>query len=302
MNSKQNSKLYILIVVGLVSAFGPFVTDFYLPALPVISDFFGTSVSMAQFTLTVSMVGLAVGQLFIGPLSDRYGRKKLLLFSLAFFILSTIGCLRATTIWQFVLFRFIQGLAGAGGVVISKSIASDLYEGKQLAQFFSMLSCIQGLAPICAPVLGELLLTVTDWRGIFWALLIVGFLLSIAILWFKESSKSSNSNIKAAFIGFVPTLQNRKFMQYVLVQVSAMGVMFTYISASPFIFQVHYGLPPVAYGFLLGINALGIMIGSLLVIKVYTIEKGLLVGAKGLMDISLIVGVALISGLSIWLV
>lgn len=302
MNSKQNSKLYILIVVGFVSAFGPFVTDFYLPALPVISNFFETSVSMAQLTLTVSMVGLAIGQLFIGPLSDRYGRKNLLLFSLTFFIFSTIGCLCATPIWQFVFFRFIQGLSGAGGVVISKSIAADLYEGKQLAQFFSMLSCIQGLAPICAPVLGGLLLMVTDWRGIFCVLLIVGFMLAIAILWFKESSKGYNGNLKSAFIGFVPILKNRKFMQYVMVQVSAMGVMFTYISASPFIFQVHYGLSPVVYGLLFGVNALGIMIGSLLVIKVYTIEKGLLVGAKGLMIMSLVVGVTLILGLSIWFV
>lgn len=148
---KQNSSLYILILVGIVSAFGPFVTDFYLPALPALGSYFTTSASMVQLTPTVSMIGLAIGQLFIGPLSDRYGRKMPLVMSLILFIFSTVGCLGSTTIGQFLVFRFIQGVAGPGGVVISKSIATDLYEGKQLARFFSMLSSVQGLAPICAP-------------------------------------------------------------------------------------------------------------------------------------------------------
>ena len=149
-----NYYLYILILVGMISAFGPFVTDFYLPALPELSEYFGTSTFMVQLTLTVSMTGLATGQFLIGPISDRYGRKPPLILSLVLFIVSTIACLISTNIGSFLLFRFIQGIAGAGGVVISKSIATDLYEGKQLARFFSRLSSVQGLAPIFAPVLG----------------------------------------------------------------------------------------------------------------------------------------------------
>lgn len=296
---KQNSSLYILLLVGIVSAFGPFVTDFYLPALPALGMYFGTSAPMIQLTLTVSMAGLAAGQLLIGPLSDRYGRKRPLLLSLLLFILSTVGCLRATTIGQFLLFRFIQGVAGAGGVVISKSIATDLYEGKQLARFFSLLSSVQGLAPICAPVLGGLLLTVTDWRGIFLVLLLIGVLLFIAVCGFHESIRTTNRNIWATFGSYLPVIHNRDFMRYVLIQAMAMGVMFTYIAASPFIFQERYGLSPLAYSLCFGVNALGIMAGSLLIIRFRTTRQALLTGAQGFLVMALVVSGTLLGDLPV---
>lgn len=300
---KQNSSLYILILVGIVSAFGPFVTDFYLPALPALGSYFTTSASMVQLTLTVSMIGLAIGQLFIGPLSDRYGRKMPLIVSLILFILSTVGCLGSNTIGQFLVFRFIQGIAGAGGVVISKSIATDLYEGKQLARFFSMLSSVQGLAPICAPVLGGLLLTVTDWRGIFRTLLVIGILLLFTTTRFRESLQTPvTGGLSAAFKAYLPVMRNRCFMRYVLVQAMAMGVMFAYIAASPFIFQEHYGLSPVVYSLCFGVNALGIMGGSLLIIRFKDVKAALLLGAKGFLFMSLIVAVLLIGNLSVWAV
>lgn len=300
---KQNSSLYILILVGIVSAFGPFVTDFYLPALPALGSYFTTSASMVQLTLTVSMIGLAIGQLFIGPLSDRYGRKMPLIVSLILFILSTVGCLGSITIGQFLVFRFIQGIAGAGGVVISKSIATDLYEGKQLARFFSMLSSVQGLAPICAPVLGGLLLTVTDWRGIFRTLLVIGILLLFTTTRFRESLQTPvTGGLSAAFKAYLPVMRNRCFMRYVLVQAMAMGVMFAYIAASPFIFQEHYGLSPVVYSLCFGVNALGIMGGSLLIIRFKDVKAALSLGAKGFLFMSLIVAVLLIGNLSVWTV
>ena len=152
MDQIRNSKLYLLMVVGAISALGPFVTDFYLPSLPALTGYFTTTASLVQLSLTFSMIGLAVGQLFIGPMSDHYGRKQPLVWSMVVFCLATTGCLLSPNIHTFLAFRLLQGLAGAGGVVISKSIASDLYEGPELARFFSMLSAVQGLAPICAPV------------------------------------------------------------------------------------------------------------------------------------------------------
>lgn len=188
-------------------------------------------------------------------------------------------------------------------MVISKSIATDLYEGKQLARFFSMLSSVQGLAPICAPVLGGLLLTVTDWRGIFRTLLIIGFLLLLTTTRFRESLQTPvTGGLSAAFKAYLPVMRNCCFMRYVLVQAMAMGVMFAYIAASPFIFQEHYGLSPVVYSLCFGVNALGIMGGSLLIIRFKDVKAALSLGAKGFLFMSLIVAVLLIGNLSVWVV
>lgn len=297
---KKNSSLYILLLVGMVSALGPFVTDFYLPAFPALATYFDTSTSMVQLTLTVSMVGLGVGQLFIGPLSDRYGRRLLLLASLALFVLSTVGCLLAQAIGQLILFRFIQGVAGAGGVVISKSIATDLYEGRRLARFFSMLSSVQGLAPICAPVLGGMLLLVTDWRGIFGALLVVGMGLLLALVPFRESLQVRiQGGAVAAFRSYLPVVRHHSFMRYAGVQALAMGVMFAYIGSSPFLFQEHYGLSPLAYSLCFGLNSLGVMAGSLLILRFRRTEQALQVGAIGFLLMSLTVALTLLAELPV---
>lgn len=305
IKTSKNSKLYILVIIGIVSAFGPFVTDFYLPALPALSGYFTTTASLVQFSLTFSMIGLAVGQLVIGPLSDKYGRKRPLLISLYLFCLSTLGCLYASDIYWFVFFRLIQGLAGSGGVVISKSIATDLYQGQELTRFFSMLSSVQGLAPICAPVLGGILLEVTDWKGIFWVLLGIAVFLIISLSFFRESldiSKRTKGSVLSTFKHYIPVLGNRQFMRYVLIQAFAMGVMFTYIAASPFIFQNHFGLSPIHYSLCFGVNALGIMLGSLLVSRFKDAESALRTGTRGFGMISILVALAFIFSSSVLLV
>lgn len=304
MERSVNSKLYILIVIGIVSAFGPFVTDFYLPALPALAGYFDTTASLVQLSLTFSMVGLAVGQLIIGPLSDKYGRKKPLVVSLAVFCVSTMGCLYARDIHGFIFFRLLQGLSGAGGVVISKSIATDLYKGNELIRFFSMLSSVQGIAPVCAPVLGGLLLEVTDWKGIFWILMAIGLLLIVVLVFFKESlgnEERQHGNIFSTFRYYVPVFRNAQFMRYVWVQAFAMGVMFTYIAASPFIFQEHFHMSPLAYSLCFGVNAAGIMLGSLAVSLFREAIGALRVGTTGFGVMSLFVAAALIFGSSAWL-
>lgn len=306
MNEKsRNSELYLLLMVGAISAFGPFVTDFYLPALPSLNEYFHTTASLVQLSLTFSMVGLAVGQLVIGPLSDKYGRKSPLILSLVAFSVSTLGCLYAPDIYWFIFFRLIQGLAGAGGLVISKSIAVDLYEGKELARFFSMLSSVQGLAPICAPVLGGFLLELTNWKGIFWILFAIGLLLLVTLFFFKESLPSAarrEGSVWGAFRRYVPVLGHGRFMCYVLVQAFAMGVMFTYIAASPFIFQNHYGMSPVAYSLCFGANAVAVMLGSLIVSFFRGATQAMRVGVVGFALLSLLVAAVLISGAPVMIV
>ena len=302
MQQKRNSYLFVLILVGIVSAFGPFVTDFYLPALPELTTYFNTTASMAQLSLTFSMIGLGAGQLFIGPLSDKYGRRSLLLISMVFFLIATVGCIVVPDVETFLLCRLLQGLAGAGGVVISKSIATDLYEGKELARFFSMLSAVQGLAPICAPVLGGVLLEVTDWRGIFGVLLIIGVLLIVMLLFFRESLSPRyriNTPIWSVFKGYRPVLQNRQFIYYVLIQAFAMGVMFTYIAASPFIFQEHYGISSLSYSVCFGINALAIMMGSFFVMRFRSVRRGLGTGSVAFLVMSVITAMILVNNANV---
>lgn len=295
--SKANSKLYILLMMGVVSAFGPFITDFYLPAFPALADYFDTTASQIQLSLTVGMVGLAVGQLIIGPLSDKYGRKMPLMLSLVVFCLSTLGCIYAPSIHAFILFRLLQGLSGAGGVVISKSIATDLYRDRELAQFYSMLTSVQGLAPICAPLVGSFLLSVTDWQGIFWVLLLIGLGLIISLIFFVESLSPDSrlqASIASTFTQYLPAMRNRLFMRYVLVQAFAMGVMFAYIASSPFIFQVHFGASAQVYGLCFGANAFAIMIGSLWAGKAADTQKVLRWGCVAFAAISLLVGLVLV--------
>lgn len=299
---KRNSYIFTLAFVGMIAAFGPFVTDFYLPALPALSDYFGAPASMIQLSLTVGMIGLGTGQLIVGPLSDRYGRRMPLLLSLAAFAAATAGCLVTDSIGRFLLYRFVQGLAGAGGVVISRSIATDLYAGRELARFFSVLGSVQGIVPVAAPVIGGLLLAVTDWKGIFAVLLGIGIALLVMTLAFRESLAQRSRSVAASFKGYAPVLRNRRSMRYMGVQAMAMGVMFSYISASPFIFQQQYGLSPVAYSLCFGLNAFGIMAGSLLVLRSRSSERGLAIGTRGFLVMALATAIVLTQGGSVWLI
>ncbi|CCX94417.1 drug resistance transporter Bcr/CflA subfamily [Bacteroides sp. CAG:20] len=151
-----NSKIFLLILLGSLTAFGPLVTDMYLPSLPSMTDYFGTQASMVQLGLTSSMIGLALGQLFFGPLSDWYGRRPPLLVAMSLFIVSTVCCIFSATIEGFIFFRLIQGIAGAGGIVVSRSIATDRFTGKELAKAMAIIGAINGIAPVASPVLGGL--------------------------------------------------------------------------------------------------------------------------------------------------
>lgn len=293
----KNSYVFLLILVAVLSAFGPFVTDFYLPALPALTHYFNTTASAVQLSLTFGMIGLAGGQLFIGPLSDKYGRKKMLLASLILFLIATVATIITNEISIFLFLRLLQGAFGAGAIVISKSIATDLYDGKALAKFFSVASIVQGLAPIFAPVLGGFLLEIMDWKGIFFMLFLLALVIVIMLFFFKESLSPANrvtEGISRVFKNYGGVLKNKQFMLYVAVQSFAMGTMFTYISASPFIFQEHYGVSPLAYSICFGANGFAIMMGSLLSMRFQSIRRGMGTGSLLFWIMSLVVAVTLL--------
>ena len=285
MKAATNSRVFLLMAMGMMSAFGPFVTDFYLPGLPALAASFDTTTSWVQMSLTSSMIGLAGGQLLIGPASDRYGRRMPLILSMALFIVSTLACLFAWNIESFVFFRIFQGIAGAGGVVISKSVAADLYQGKALNDFFSLLMVINGLAPIVAPVLGGFIMRYTDWEGIFIILLAVGVILFAVSVRFRESlppERRIPGSVWRSFGKFVPIIRNGSFMHYVWIQTFSMGVFFTYIASSPFLIQEHFRLDAFAYSLCFAINASGMIVGSRITPRFSDVFSALRTGVYGL--------------------
>lgn len=301
-NRKYNSRRFVLVFAALLSAFGPFMTDLYLPAFPELMEYFGTTTSLIQLSLTFGVIGLAAGQLVIGPLSDKYGRRYPLILSLTVFVVSTLICLLCRDVITFICFRLLQGIAAAGGVVISRSIAVDLYEGKEFTRFFAMLSAVQGLAPIVAPIAGGLLLGITDWRGIFAVLLLIGVAILAAAFRFRESlpeERRQTGSVLATFANFRSVLGNKHFVCYMLIQSFAMGVLFAYISSSPFIFQTEYGLTPVMYSVCFAFNGLAIMTGNLIVPRFGSEERALGIGACCLLIASLVLAVCLMGGWSV---
>lgn len=301
-NRKYNSRRFVLVFAALLSAFGPFMTDLYLPAFPELMEYFGTTTSLIQLSLTFGVIGLAAGQLVIGPLSDKYGRRRPLILSLTVFVVSTFICLLCRDVITFICFRLLQGIAAAGGVVISRSIAVDLYEGKEFTRFFAMLSAVQGLAPIVAPIAGGLLLGITDWRGIFAVLLLIGVAILAAAFRFRESlpeERRQTGSVLATFVNFRSVLSNKQFVCYMLIQSFAMGVLFAYISSSPFIFQTEYGLTPVMYSVCFAFNGLAIMTGNLIVPRFGSEERVLGIGACCLLIASLVLAVCLVGGWSV---
>ena len=303
MTGKQNSRGFMWIFLGMLSAFGPFVMDMYLPTLPAMSDFFRTTSSSVQLGLTTSMVGLAAGQLVFGPLSDKYGRRSPLLFAMALFLVSTVGCIFARNISQFVVLRFVQGIAGAGGVVISRSIATDRYSAHELAGMLAVIGAVNGIATVVAPIGGGVLAGLGGWHGIFWFLFVLGVLLGIGSLRFRETlPEGQRQNVRwgDVYRRFGAVLRNRRYMRYILQYGFTMGVLFTNIASAPFIMQQHYGLSPMSFSICFGANAVAMVISSALSVRFSTMERALHVGNNGMLLISVLLSAAFFLDCSFW--
>ena len=263
--TSANSKAFLVILLGVLSAFGPFVVDLYLPSLPQLATFFNSTASMTQLTLTSAMIGLALGQLLLGPISDKFGRKKPLIISLLIYIVSTIFIVFAPNIETMIALRLIQGLSSAGGVVISRAIATDLYRGREMTRFFGLLMTINGMAPIVSPILGSLLLEYISWKGVFAFLVLIGVAVLAFCFRLKESLSSENrlqGSLFSTFSAFTKIVKNRLFMSYVGIESFLLGAMFAYIAASPFILQSFYGLSAFAFSLCFGANGAVLVIGA----------------------------------------
>nr|BBH91979.1 Bcr/CflA family drug resistance efflux transporter [Thermogemmatispora argillosa] len=256
--------ILLIVILGSLSAFGPLSIDMYLPALPLLSQDLGASASEAQLTLSACLVGLALGQILAGPLSDSFGRRRPLLIGLLAYILASLCCAVAPSITLLIGLRLIQGMAGAAGIVIARATVRDKYSGILMARFFSMLMLVSGIAPIAAPLIGGLLLRLTTWRGIFLFLtLLVVLIWLAALLGLPESlppERRQSGKLETTLGTFRRLLTDRSFLGYALSCGLSAAAMFAYISGSPFVTQDIYGLSPQAFSLVFGTNALGIAI------------------------------------------
>lgn len=283
--------LYLYLLLGALAAFPPLVTDMYLPALPVMTDEFQATASAVQMSLAACILGLAAGQLVFGPLSDKWGRKPLLKSAIVLFIISTLASIFSPTIEVLNLCRFFQGLGGAGGVVLSRSVATDCYSGRELAKTLAIISAINGIAPVTAPVVGGLFSESIGWKGIFCILLGIGVLLYIGSLPFREShpdEKRYTGTLSSLFRQAGALLGNTIYVRYVLIFGMANAVLFGYISSASFILQKDFGMSELMFGVLFGINSLGIGAGSMLSLKLRRISSASRIGCVGMFACSLL--------------
>ncbi|WP_051299961.1 multidrug effflux MFS transporter [Actinomadura rifamycini] len=263
---RPGKRFGLIAVLGALTAIAPLSTDLYLPALPEVADDLSTGAALTQLTLTGCLIGLALGQAVAGPLSDALGRRRPLLAGMVVYSAASLLCAFAPTVETLVGARFVQGAAGAAGIVIARAIVRDLYEGVAAARFFSMLMLVTGLAPILAPVAGGQLLRVVPWPGLFAALAAVGVALFFAaLLGLRETlppGERQTGGVRATLRTFGALLRDRSFAGYVLTIGLSFGAMFAYISGSPFVLQDVYGLSAQEFSTAFGVNAVGIMVAG----------------------------------------
>lgn len=267
--TSKNQTLRFALILGVFSALGPFTFDMYLPAFPEMTEYFNTSASSIQGSLTASLLGVGLGQIVLGTMSDVYGRRMPLFFSMIAFTLASLACAFAPNILTLVIMRFIQGFAGAAGLVISRAIARDLYSGVELTKFFAMIVLVSSVAPLLAPLSGGLILSFTPWMGVFIFLTGLGVLLTfITFFRLKETlpkEKRVPASLKELAINFASLLRNKAFMGYALTQGFMMSGIFAYVAGTPFIYQKIHGVSPQVFSILFAVNGIALIIGARLV-------------------------------------
>ncbi|MFI5617457.1 Bcr/CflA family efflux MFS transporter [Streptomyces sp. NPDC051567] len=282
----RRTGLLVTFILGGLTALPPLSMDMYLPALPEVTTALNSPAATVQLTLTACLAGMALGQLVIGPMSDKWGRRRPLLAGMVVYVLATALCALAPTTGLLIGFRLLQGLAGAAAIVIARAVVRDLYDGFEMARFFSTLMLISGAAPIIAPLIGGQVLRFADWRGVFVVLTGVGAVLTL-VVWRRldetlPPGRRQTGGVGAALRTMRGLLGDRVFAGYTLAGGFAFAVLFSYIAASPFVVQEIHGASPQTFSLLFGLNSIGLIIvgqinGKLLVGRV-SLDKALTVG------------------------
>ncbi len=261
----RGQRLVYIIVLGALTALGPFTIDLYLPAFPTLQHELGVPAAAIQLTLTGTMIGFGFGQLVVGPWSDKVGRRLPLMLATGFHILASVGAAMSQDIVWLGVFRLLQGFGAAAGAVVALAMVRDLFGGKPLVRMLSRLALVSGLAPVLAPVIGSQLLLVMSWRGIFWVLAAYGAVVIIAVaLWIVETLPESERHAaghNSLAQRYRAVLGDRTFVGVAIMGAMTFTGLFSYLSASSFLFQEVYKFSAQQYGILFAVNSLGIVLG-----------------------------------------
>jgi len=285
-------RVKFIVVLGLLVAIGPLTIDMYLPSLPAITDGMQTTAAAVQLTLTGTLVGLALGQLFIGPLSDAVGRRKPLVIGILVHIAASLLCMIAPNIAVLGTLRILQGLGTAAASVVATAVVRDKFSGTTAAKVFSRLLLVMGVAPILAPTLGSQVLRVTDWRGVFATLAVLGvILLLVAIFALPETlpaSRRRNGGVAGTLRDYRGLLRDRHFLGVIFVAGFTLSAILSYVAGSSFVYQDQYGLSEQQFGLVFGLGAAGLIAASQLNVRLLSryspqriITGALIVGSAG---------------------
>src|SRR5690606_8826201 len=310
--SGSHSLLRLTLILGALSAFTPLAVDMYLPGLPALERALATDAGKVQLTLSIFFLGLAIGQLFYGPLSDRFGRRMPLLIGNLLYVGASLACALAPNVDTLIAARFLQAFGSCAGMVIARAMVRDLFEPREGARVMSLLMLVMGVAPILAPLLGGYMLVWFDWHSIFWFLAGFGLLtMVVARIGLPETNRpqpQARLTIGTALRSYGQLLVQRRFMGYPLACRLGMGGMFAYIAGSPFIFIDLFRVPADAFGWIFGVNAIGIIGMSQVnrfLLRRFTLDEVLIVGiwAMALAGLALLVAAWFGAGgmIGIWL-
>ncbi len=276
--SFTDSKGFVLLL-GALTAFDPLSIDMYLPAFGDIQKEFHTSFDQVELSMSSFFIGMALGQLFYGPLSDRYGRKAPLLGGMILYFFATLGCMFAPNIEVFIFLRVLQALGGCAGMTITRAILSDLFDSRRVADFMSSMALVMGLAPILAPSVGGFINSYFGWRAIFGVLAFSNLFCLAAIVAFLPEThfkRIHNLNLLSTLKSYGELLRDRMFVGYLIPVTAIRAGMFAYISGSPFVFIELYSIPKNNYGWIFGLNALGLVMASQInrvLLKKYSVDQ-----------------------------
>lgn len=258
--------LGMVVLLGAMTAFGAVSIDMYLPAVPTIAALLGAELAAAERTVAVFFLGMGIGQLIYGPLADRIGRRPPLLAGVTLYVAASIACALANSVEILTVARFAQAIGACAGIVIARAVVRDRYDPNETARILSLLMLVMGLAPILAPLVGSLIMEVAGWRVIFWVLAVFGLATGLAI-WLKLPESRSilteeTARGETALASYMIILGDRRLFGYLLTGSLNGACMFTYIVGSPGLLIGLYGMSPMMFGWVFGVNAIGLVAGT----------------------------------------